>query len=99
MPIIGVEVWAALRTLGRSGVEGLVDRCCAHARRFAEGLRAAGHAVLNDVELNQVLVSFGDDETTRRMVEAIQADGTCFCSGTTWHGRVAMRISVSSSDR
>ncbi|KPJ80463.1 MAG: hypothetical protein AMJ58_08565, partial [Gammaproteobacteria bacterium SG8_30] len=51
---------------------------------------------LNDVELNQVLVSFGDDETTRRMVEAIQADGTCFCSGTTWHGRVAMRISVSS---
>jgi glutamate/tyrosine decarboxylase-like PLP-dependent enzyme len=92
----GVEVWAALRTLGRTGVEGLVDRCCAHARRFAEGLRAAGHEVLNDVELNQVLVSFGDDETTRRMVEAIQADGTCFCSGTTWHGRVAMRISVSS---
>lgn len=92
----GVEVWAALRTLGRSGVEELVDRCCSHARRFAEGLRAAGHEVLNDVVLNQVLVSFGDDETTRRMIEAIQRDGTCFCSGTTWHGRAAMRISVSS---
>jgi len=92
----GVEVWAALRTLGRSGVEELVDRCCAHARRFADGLRAAGHEVLNDVVLNQVLVSFGDDDTTRRMIEAIQADGTCFCSGTTWHGRTAMRISVSS---
>jgi len=92
----GVEVWAALRTLGRSGVEELVDRCCAHARRFADGLRAEGHEVLNDVVLNQVLVSFGDDETTRRMIEAIQADGTCFCSGTTWHGRAAMRISVSS---
>ncbi len=92
----GVEVWAALRTLGRSGIEELVDRCCRHARRFADGLRHGGHEVLNDVVLNQVLVSFGDDRTTRRMVEAIQADGTCFCSGTTWHGRAAMRISVSS---
>lgn len=92
----GVEVWAALKTLGRSGVADLVERCCRHAARFAEGLRAAGFEVLNDVVLNQVLVSFGSDEVTQRVIERLQADGTCFCSGTTWQGRVAMRISVSS---
>jgi glutamate/tyrosine decarboxylase-like PLP-dependent enzyme len=92
----GVEVWAALRSLGRSGVADLVERCCAHAQRFAEGLRKAGHDVLNDVVLNQVLVSFGDDDTTRAVIERIQSEGTCWCSGTDWHGRAAMRISVSS---
>ncbi len=92
----GVEVWAALKTLGRSGVAEMVERCCSHATRFAEGLRAAGFEVLNDVVLNQVLVSFGDDATTLRVIERLQADGTCFCSGTTWQGRAAMRISVSS---
>ena len=92
----GVEVWAALKTLGRSGVADLVERCCRHAARFAGGLRAAGFEVLNDVVLNQVLVSFGSDEVTQRVIGRLQADGTCFCSGTTWQGRVAMRISVSS---
>jgi glutamate/tyrosine decarboxylase-like PLP-dependent enzyme len=92
----GVEVWAALRQLGRQGVADLVDRCCAHARRFADGLAAAGYEVLNEVVLNQVLVSFGDPATTRRVIEAIQADGTCWCGGTEWQGRAAMRISVSS---
>jgi glutamate/tyrosine decarboxylase-like PLP-dependent enzyme len=92
----GVEVWAALRQLGRSGVGELIERCCRHARRFAEGLSAAGHEVLNDVVLNQVLVSFGDAERTRRVIRAIQADGTCWCGGTEWQGRVAMRISVCS---
>ena len=92
----GVEVWAALRSLGRSGVADLVERCCRHATRFAEGLRAAGHNVLNEVTLNQVLVSFGDAETTRRVIGAVQADGTCWCGGTTWQGHAAMRISVSS---
>jgi glutamate/tyrosine decarboxylase-like PLP-dependent enzyme len=92
----GVEVWAALRQLGRSGVGELIERCCRHARRFAEGLAAAGHEVLNDVVLNQVLVSFGDAERTRRVIRAIQADGTCWCGGTEWQGRVAMRISVCS---
>jgi glutamate/tyrosine decarboxylase-like PLP-dependent enzyme len=92
----GVEVWAALRSLGRSGVAGLVERCCMHAQRFARGLRQAGCEVLNDVALNQVLVSFGDDATTRAVIDAVQSDGTCWCSGTTWHGRAAMRISVSS---
>jgi glutamate/tyrosine decarboxylase-like PLP-dependent enzyme len=74
----GVEVWAALRALGRSGVADLVERDCRHAARFAEGLRAAGHEILNDVVLNQVLVSFGDEETTRRVIAAIQQDGTCW---------------------
>ena len=92
----GVEVWAALRSLGRSGLAELVERCCRHARRFAEGLREAGYEILNDVVLNQVLVSFGDEETTRAVVAAIQRDGTSWCGPTVWQGRTAMRISVSS---
>ena len=90
----GVEIWAALRSLGRRGVEDLIVRCCSHARRFAQGLGEAGYEILNDVVLNQVLVSFGDGETTRRVIEEIQRDGTCWCGGTVWHGRRAMRISV-----
>ena len=92
----GVEVWAALRSLGRDGLADLIERCCRHASRFADGFRAAGYEILNDVELNQVLVRFGDDETTRRVIAGIQADGTCWCGGTVWQGRAAMRISVSS---
>lgn len=92
----GVSIWAALRSLGRSGLADLVERTCVHAARFAEGLSAAGHKVLNDVVINQVLVSFGDDETTRKVIAAIQADGTCWCGGTVWQGQAAMRISVSS---
>ncbi len=92
----GVEVWAALRALGRSGLADLVERTCRHATRFAEGLAAAGHEILNDVVLNQVLVSFGDEARTRRAISALQADGTCWCGGTVWQGRTAMRISVSS---
>jgi glutamate/tyrosine decarboxylase-like PLP-dependent enzyme len=92
----GVEVWMALRTLGRSGVAELVERCCRHAKRFAEGLRQAGHEVLNEIVLNQVLVSFGDDSVTQAVIERVQSDGTCWCSGTNWQGRIAMRISVSS---
>jgi glutamate/tyrosine decarboxylase-like PLP-dependent enzyme len=92
----GIEVWAALRSLGRAGVADMVERCCRHAARFAEGLREAGYEVLNEVALNQVLVSFGDDATTQRVVAAVQADGTCWCGGSVWRGRAAMRISVSS---
>jgi glutamate/tyrosine decarboxylase-like PLP-dependent enzyme len=92
----GVDVWAALRHLGREGVADLVERCCRHARRFAEGLSEAGYEVLNDVVLNQVLVSFGDAQETRRVIAGIQQDGTCWCGGTEWQGRAAMRISVSS---
>jgi len=91
----GVEVWAVLRALGRSGLADLVERDCLHAARFAGGLRDAGFEILNDVVLNQVLVSFGDDETTRRVAAAIQDEGTCWCGATVWQGRTAMRISVS----
>jgi glutamate/tyrosine decarboxylase-like PLP-dependent enzyme len=91
-----VEVWAALRTLERSGVAELVERCCRHARRFAEGLQAGGYEILNDVALNQVLVSFGTPEKTRRVIQGIQEEGTCWAGSTVWQGRTAMRISVSS---
>lgn len=91
----GLEVWAALKSLGRSGVADLVERCCAHARRFASGLGSAGFEVLNDVVLNQVLVSFGDAATTRRVIDGVQREGTCWAGGTEWQGRTAMRISVS----
>jgi len=92
----GVEVWAALKALGRTGVADLVENTCRHATRFAEGLRAAGYRVLNDVVLNQVLVSFGEPQATARVISAIQSDGTCWCGSTVWHGTPAMRISVSS---
>jgi glutamate/tyrosine decarboxylase-like PLP-dependent enzyme len=92
----GVEIWAALSALGRSGLAALVEQCCRHATRFAEGLSAAGYQILNEVTLNQVLVRFGDDAATRRVIAALQADGTCWCGGTVWQGRTAMRISVSS---
>src|SRR5882724_949439 len=92
----GVEVWAALHSLGRQGIAELVERSCRQARRFAEGLQAAGFKVLNDVVLNQVLVAFGDAETTNCVVAEIQSDGTCWCGGTVWQGHTAMRISVSS---
>ncbi len=92
----GVDVWAALRTLGRAGIAEMIERNCRQARRFADGLRAAGFRVLNDVVLNQVLVSFGDADTTNRVIAGIQEDGTCWCGGTVWQGQTAMRISVSS---
>lgn len=90
----GVDVWAALKYLGKSGVAEMIDRCCSNARRFAAGLEQAGFPVLNDVVLNQVLVSFGEDARTRRIIDAIQADGTCWCGVTVWQGQTAMRISV-----
>jgi glutamate/tyrosine decarboxylase-like PLP-dependent enzyme len=92
----GVEVWAALRSLGRDGLAELIDRCCGHAQRMAAVLAGAGYTVLNEVALNQVLVSFGDSETTQRVIDGIQRDGTCWCGGTQWQGQAAMRISVSS---
>jgi glutamate/tyrosine decarboxylase-like PLP-dependent enzyme len=91
-----VELWAALRSLGRDGLRELIDRNCRQARLFAERLRSAGHRILNDVVLNQVLVSFGSPEETQRVIQEVQTDGTCWCGGTLWHGQTAMRISVSS---
>jgi glutamate/tyrosine decarboxylase-like PLP-dependent enzyme len=92
----GTEVWAALRTLGRAGVAELIERSCRHAERFAEGLRSAGYQVLNEVVSNQVLVAFGNAHTTRRVIDALQTEGICWCGGTVWQGQAAMRISVSS---
>ncbi len=92
----GIELWAGLKQLGRSGMAEIVERTCAHAQRFAAGLKAAGFDVLNEVVLNQVLVSFGDADKTARVIACLQADGVCWCGPTVWQGKSAMRISVSS---
>jgi glutamate/tyrosine decarboxylase-like PLP-dependent enzyme len=92
----GVEVWAALRSLGRNGLADLVDRHCEQAQWLAARLRAAAIEVLNDVVLNQVVVAFGDDAATRRAIAALQQAGVCWCGGTRWRGREAMRVSISS---
>jgi glutamate/tyrosine decarboxylase-like PLP-dependent enzyme len=101
----GFTVYAALKSLGRSGLAAMIGGCCRIARRMADGLRGApGVTILNDVVLNQVLVRFAPpgsrddaaaDDFTRRVIAAVQADGTCWLGGTTWHGMAAMRISVS----
>jgi glutamate/tyrosine decarboxylase-like PLP-dependent enzyme len=92
----GVEIWAALASLGRKGLAEMVERNCRQARRFAEGLAAAGFKVLNDVVLNQVLVSFGTPEQTNEVIKRVAEDGTMWAGGTSWQGHTAMRISVSS---
>ena len=92
----GIEAWAALHSLGRKGVTDLIERCCRLAELFASTLEKAGFEILNEVVLNQVLVSFGDDDMSNRIIKKIQDDGTCWCGGTIWKGKAAMRISVSS---
>ena len=91
-----IELWAAMRSLGRAGLCELIERNCRQARLFAQLLADAGFSILNDVVLNQVLVSFGTSDQTRAIIKAIQDDGTCWCGGTEWQGHTAMRISVSS---
>ena len=91
----GFATWATLRQLGRLGTAELIERCCALARRFAAALQAGGATVANEVVLYQVLVGFGDDDRTDRVVDAVQRDGTCWMGGTTWRGRRFRRISVS----
>jgi len=92
----GVEVWAALRSLGRRGLSELIERTCRLATRFAVELQRSGWEILNEVVLNQVLVSFGNAAQTKGVIERVQKDGTCWCGPTEWQGRTAMRISVSS---
>jgi glutamate/tyrosine decarboxylase-like PLP-dependent enzyme len=94
----GFPVYAAIRSLGRSGIRELVERCCDHARLFADGLQALRAEVLNDVELNQVLFRFASDEETERVLRAVQESGEAWMGGTTWDGRAAIRISVSSRE-
>ncbi|HET6626305.1 MAG TPA: aminotransferase class V-fold PLP-dependent enzyme [Nocardioidaceae bacterium] len=91
----GFAAWAGLRQLGRDGVAELVERPCRLARRFADALAAGGAEILNDVVLNQVLVGFGEDARTDRLIDAVQREGTCWLGGTTWRGRRLMRVSVS----
>lgn len=91
----GVELWAALKSLGKAGLAELIERTCAHARRFAKGFDEMGYEILNDVVINQVLVSFGSPEKTLEVIRRVQEDGTCWCGGTVWQGKTAMRISVS----
>ncbi|HCQ03455.1 MAG TPA: aspartate aminotransferase family protein [Candidatus Latescibacteria bacterium] len=92
----GIEIWATLRSLGRTGVADLMEDNCRMATRFAEKLQQAGFEIVNEVMLNQVLVSFGTPEHTLAVIKRIQEDGTCWCGSTVWQGRTAMRISVSS---
>jgi aromatic-L-amino-acid decarboxylase len=91
----GFAVYAAIRSLGRSGIVEIVERCCAHAKRFAAGLEELGAEVLNDVDLNQVLFRFPDDARTTALLARVQASGEAWMSGTSWDGRPAIRISVS----
>ena len=92
----GFATWAAMRELGQEGLAELVDRCCSLARRFAEGLATIEDVeIANDVVLNQVLVGFGADQRTDRIIAAVQRDGTCWMGATAWRGRRWMRISVS----
>ena len=81
---------------GTAGLADLIDRTCTYAKLFAVGLQRAGFQVLNDVVINQVVVSFGSTEDTEKVIRRVQEDGTCWCGGTVWQGRKAMRISVSS---
>ena len=92
----GIEVYAALLSIGREGLASMIERNCAQARRFAQGLQKAGFEILNEVVLNQVVVRFGDPERTRQIIEAIQREGTCWAGITVWQGQTGMRISVSS---
>ncbi|MCB1586434.1 MAG: aspartate aminotransferase family protein [Xanthomonadales bacterium] len=91
----GVDIYAVLYHLGISGVEELVNRCCACARQFAEGFSEAGYKVMNDVVLNQVVVDFGSEELNLKIMDAVQKDSTCWVGQTIWKGITAMRISVS----
>jgi glutamate/tyrosine decarboxylase-like PLP-dependent enzyme len=92
----GIDVWAALSQLGRRGLAELIARHCDQAAWLARQLTLAGFEVLNEVVLNQVVVAFGDDNRTREVVAALQEAGDCWCGGTRWRGREAMRISISS---
>jgi glutamate/tyrosine decarboxylase-like PLP-dependent enzyme len=92
----GFPVYAALRSLGRSGIAELVERCCEGATRFAEAIvQLPGVELLNEVVLNQVLFRFESDERTDDVLRRVQESGEVWMSGTTWDGRKAIRVSVS----
>ncbi len=90
-----IETWAVIATKGRAGIAEMIAGSCRLAATMADRLDSSGAVILAPVVLNQVLVTFGDDETTTEVIAEVQRDGTCWVGGTTWKGRVAMRISVS----
>lgn len=92
----GVEVWAAVKEMGRDGIAELIDRCCDHSLALAAGLRGMGFEVLNDVVLNQVVATIGTPEQLARIVSTVQAEGECWFGSTVWRGRHALRLSVAS---
>ena len=92
----GVAVWAAIKSLGKQGLVEMINRHCTYAKQLAEALQKAGYNVLNEVVVNQILVSFGDPATTLQVIKNVQEEGTCWCGGTIWQGKTAMRISISS---
>jgi glutamate/tyrosine decarboxylase-like PLP-dependent enzyme len=91
-----VEIWAALHSLGRKGISDLIDRTCSFAQKFADALSKEGYEILNDVIINQVLVSFGSAEANEKIISEIQQEGTCWVGGSKMKGKSVMRISVSS---
>jgi len=92
----GLPVWAALRSLGRSGTIALVEGLAAHASALADGLaRLPGVEIVNDVVFTQVCVTFGSDERTRAVTAALIEDGAVWMSGSRWRDRDVLRISVS----
>ena len=90
-----IPMWAALKSLGKKGLAEMIDNNCKQAHMFAEALTAAGFTVLNEVVLNQVMVSFGDASLTLAVIKQVQEEGVCWCGSTVWQGNTAMRISVS----
>ena len=91
-----IELWALLKSLGRSGIDRLIRQLCQRARQFAGELDKRGFRILNDVVFNQVLVACDTPELTVRTLQAIQAGRVCYCGGSQWHGEPVIRISVCS---
>ena len=91
----GFAVYAAIRSLGRSGIREMIERCCDHAARFAQEIQAIGAEVMNEVVINQVLFRFDSDERTTEILERVQETGEAWMSGTVWQDRQAIRLSVS----
>ncbi|WP_419903892.1 pyridoxal phosphate-dependent decarboxylase family protein [Kiloniella sp.] len=92
----GIEIWAALKFLGRDGVDNLISGCCDLATYFAAGLEELGLSVLNDVVINQIVVSWDNADKTESLMQAVQQEGTCWFGPTIWKGHNAFRLSVSS---
>jgi glutamate/tyrosine decarboxylase-like PLP-dependent enzyme len=92
----GIEVWAAIKELGREGIAALIERNCEQAQHFARGFREAGFEVPHDVVVNQVMVGFGSDDKTKQVIRAVQEEGILWAGATLWKGKTYMRLSCSS---